>query len=80
MNVPDSVVINIFQRLNTYNYNLSSQELRHGKYQGAFKNAVTDASHRWEYLWSNYRILVLPGTIAFSRLNYAPDGISEHIL
>lgn len=57
MNVPDSVVINIFQRLNTYNYNLSSQELRHGKYQGAFKNAVADASHRWEYLWSSYRIL-----------------------
>ncbi len=57
MNVPDSVVINIFQRLNTYNYNLSSQELRHGKYQGAFKNAVVEASHRWDYLWSNYRIV-----------------------
>ena len=57
MNVPDSVVINIFQRLNTYNYNLSSQELRHGKYQGAFKNAVAETSHRWEYLWNNYRIL-----------------------
>ena len=57
MNVPDSEVINIFQRLNTYNYNLSDQELRHGKYQGAFKNAVTETSRRWEYLWSNYQIL-----------------------
>ena len=57
MNVPDSEVINIFQRLNTYSYNLSNQELRHGKYQGAFKNAVTETSHRWEYLWSHYRIL-----------------------
>ena len=57
MNVPDSEVINIFQRLNTYNYNLSDQELRHGKYQGAFKNAVTETSRRWEYLWSHYQIL-----------------------
>ena len=57
MNVPDWVVIDIFQRLNTYNYDLSSQELRHGKYQGAFKDAVSEASHRWEYLWSNYQIV-----------------------
>ena len=30
LNVPDSVVFDVFQRLNTYNYNLSSQELRPG--------------------------------------------------
>ncbi len=57
MNVSDSVVFDIFQRLNTYNYNLSSQELRHGKHHGAFRNAVVDASRSWESLWSNYPVL-----------------------
>ncbi len=57
MNVPDSVVFEIFQRLNTYNYNLSKQELRHGRYRGAFRNKVLEASHRWNYLWSTYQVL-----------------------
>ena len=57
LNVPDSVVFEIFQRLNTYNYNLSKQELRHGKYHGAFRNAVVEASRRWNFLWSNYPVL-----------------------
>ena len=56
-NVPDAVVFDIFQRLNTYNYNLTRQELRHGKYHGALKTAVVETSRRWNYLWSNYRAL-----------------------
>ena len=56
-NVPDSVVFDVFQRLNTYNYNLSSQELRHGKYHGHFRNAVVEASRHWAHLWDNFRIL-----------------------
>ncbi|MDA1270768.1 MAG: DUF262 domain-containing protein [Chloroflexi bacterium] len=57
LNVPDSVVFDIFQRLNTYNYNLSPQELRHGKYHGAFRNQVVESSRRWESLWDEYKIL-----------------------
>ena len=57
LNVPDSVVFDIFQRLNTYNYNLSGQELRHGKYHGSFRNAVVEASRRWQSLWDSYRIV-----------------------
>ena len=56
-NVPDSVVFDVFQRLNTYNYNLSSQELRHGKYHGHFRNAVVEASRHWAHLWDDFRIL-----------------------
>jgi hypothetical protein len=57
MNVPDSVVFDVFRRLNTYNYNLSQQELRHGKYHGAFRSAVSEVSQRLDYLWSNYPVL-----------------------
>ena len=57
MNVPDPVIFDIFQRLNVYNYNLSSQELRHGKYHGAFRNSVVEASRRWEFLWNKYPVL-----------------------
>ena len=54
---PDSKVFDIFQRLNTYNYNLSSQELRHGKYHGDFRNAVVSASRRWAFLWDKYKVI-----------------------
>ena len=57
MNVPDSVVFDIFHRLNTYNYNLSRQELRHGKYHGAFRSAVREVSQQLGYLWNNYPVL-----------------------
>ena len=57
MNVPDAVVFDVFRRLNTYNYNLSPQELRHGKYHGAFRNAVREVSGQLDYLWSNYQVL-----------------------
>lgn len=57
MNVPDSVVFDVFRRLNTYNYNLSQQELRHGKYHGAFRSTVREVSQQLDYLWSNYPVL-----------------------
>ena len=57
LNAPDSQVFDVFQRLNTYNYNLSGQELRHGKYHGRFRNAVTSASKRWAALWDNYKVI-----------------------
>ena len=57
MNVPDSVVFDVFRRLNTYNFNLSPQELRHGKYHGAFRSAVSQVSRQLSYLWSNYPVL-----------------------
>ncbi len=57
LNAPDSKVFDVFQRLNTYNYNLSPQELRHGKYHGEFRISVVEASRRWRFLWDRYRVL-----------------------
>ena len=57
LNAPDSVVFDVFQRLNTYNYNLSGQELRHGKFHGHFRNAVVLASRHWAFLWDKYKVI-----------------------
>ena len=56
-NATDSVVFDVFQRLNTYNYNLSGQELRHGKYHGDFRDHVIPASRRWAFLWDKYNVI-----------------------
>lgn len=57
-NASDELVLDIFQRLNAYGLDLTSQELRHGKYQGAFRNAVIDVSRRWAArLWDQFKIL-----------------------
>ncbi len=57
LNATDAYVFDVFQRLNTYNYNLSPQELRHGKYHGAFRNAVISTSKRWAFLWDKYNVI-----------------------
>lgn len=57
LNATDAYVFDVFQRLNTYNYNLSPQELRHGKYHGAFRNAVITSSKRWAFLWDKYNVI-----------------------
>ena len=57
LNATDAYVFDVFQRLNTYNYNLSPQELRHGKYHGIFRNAVISSSKRWAFLWDKYNVI-----------------------
>lgn len=57
LNADDAYVFDVFHRLNTYNYNLSPQELRHGKYHGAFRNAVLSSSKSWSFLWDTYNVI-----------------------
>ena len=56
-NASDAYVFDVFQRLNTYNYNLSAQELRHGKYHGTFRSAVISSSRHWAFLWDKYNVI-----------------------
>ena len=60
----DDMVLDVFQRLNAYGLSLNSQELRHGKYlggkyRGAFRSAVIDASERWVTLWDIYKVVTV---------------------
>jgi hypothetical protein len=53
-------VLDVFNRLNSFSYTLNSQELRHGKYQGEFREAVRQASSHWSSrLWDKYNIVSL---------------------
>ena len=58
-NISDTDVLDIFHRINAYGFRLNSQEIRHGKYQGRFRNAVVQASQRHDILWKIYRVIGL---------------------
>ena len=58
-NISDTDVLDIFHRINAYGLRLNSQEMRHGNYQGLFRNAVIEASKRWVPLWETYKIVGL---------------------
>ncbi len=60
LNASDEYVLDVFARLNSFSYALNPQELRHGKYQGEFREAVRQASSRWAYrLWEKYDVVSL---------------------
>lgn len=58
-NASNEEVLDTFHRLNAYGLDLNPQELRHGKFQGAFRSAVVSASSRWSILWDKYRVVGL---------------------
>lgn len=58
-NASDEEVLDTFHRLNAYGLALNPQELRHGKFQGAFRWAVVEASKRWSVLWNQYQVVGL---------------------
>ena len=58
-NISDADVLDIFHRINAYGLRLNPQEMRHGKFQGLFRNAVIDATKRWVPLWDTYKLVGL---------------------
>ncbi len=58
-NASDEEVLDTFHRLNAYGLDVNPQELRHGKWQGAFRTAVVEASRRWSILWDQYKVVGL---------------------
>jgi hypothetical protein len=74
-NATDAEVFDVFHRINAYGLNLNRQELRHGKYQGAFRNAVADASTRWSILWEKYRVVGIG-----QRVRMADDELMAQML
>ena len=56
-NASDAEVLDVFHRINAHSLSLNRQELRHGKYQGSFRNTVVDGAKRWSVLWDRYRVV-----------------------
>ena len=60
LNATDEYVLDVFARLNSFSYTLNSQELRHGNFQGEFREAVRQTSNRWSnLLWERYNVVSL---------------------
>lgn len=57
VNANDEAVLEVFARLNSYSVALNPAEKRHAYFQGEFKWAVRDASHRWSILWEPYGVI-----------------------
>ena len=58
-NISDTEVLDIFHRINAYGLRLTPQEMRHGEFQGVFRNAVIEASRKWDPLWDTYKVMGL---------------------
>ena len=60
LNANDEYVLDVFARLNSSTYALTPQELRHGQYQGEFRESVRQASALWAHrLWERYDVVSL---------------------
>lgn len=58
INAPDSDVLEIFSRLNSYTVSLNAAEKRHGQYTGAFRWAVHNNSKVWGVpLWEAFNVV-----------------------
>ena len=74
-NIPDVEVLDIFQRINAYGLRLNNQEVRHGKFQGEFRDAVINSAKLWEPLWQTYSIVGLR-----DRVRMADDQLMAEML
>ncbi len=74
VNASDEYVLEVFHRLNTNGVRLNSQELRHGKFRGAFRNAVIQTSQRWTVLWARYNVIAIK-----SRLRMKDDELTAEM-
>lgn len=54
--ISDAMVLEMFARLNTYSVSLNKQELRNGKWFGAFKRVSYRLAHETLDLWREFRV------------------------
>ena len=71
----DEYALEVFQRLNTNGVRLNAQELRHGAFHGAFRNAVVRTSERLTPLWARYNVVSIQ-----SRLRMKDDELTAEML
>lgn len=75
VNANDEYVLEVFHRLNSNGVQLNSQELRHGKFRGVFRNTVVETAERWRILWSRYGVVSIK-----NRLRMKDDELTAEML
>lgn len=66
--VSDATVLEVFSRINTYSVGLNAQELRNGRWFGAFKTAVYELAFEYLDFWRSFGIFT---EAAIARMNEA---------
>lgn len=55
-NIDDATILEIFARINTYSVALNSQELRHGRYFGEFRQSAYSLAFKHLEFWRQHRV------------------------
>ncbi len=71
--MPDEEVYEVFARLNTYSYRLTSQELRHAKFFGAFRTCVYKLANEFMGFWIKNKIFSQASILRMGEAEFVSD-------
>lgn len=69
INADNSMVLEIFARLNSYSVKVTPAELRHAEYSEPVKWAIYDASREWKHLWNELEIVSVRDSVRMKNVS-----------
>ena len=78
-NVDDSVIYEIFSRINIHSVQLSAQELRNGRYFGEFKQAVYRLSDEHKKVWTSLGLFSSQGLARMRDAEFVSEALIVQI-
>jgi hypothetical protein len=69
INADNSMVLEIFARLNSYSVKVTPAELRHAEYIEPIKWAIYDASRDWKYLWNELGVVSVRDSVRMKNVS-----------
>ncbi|MBX8531074.1 DUF262 domain-containing protein [Pseudomonas cichorii] len=69
INSDNSMVLEIFARLNSYSVKVTPAELRHAEYIEPIKWAIYDASRDWKYLWNELGVVSVRDSVRMKNVS-----------
>lgn len=69
INSDNSMVLEIFARLNSYSVKVTPAELRHAEYIEPIKWAIYDAARDWKYLWNELGVVSVRDSVRMKNVS-----------
>lgn len=69
INADNSMVLEIFARLNSYSVKVTPAELRHAEYIEPIKWAIYEASRDWKYLWNELGVVSVRDSVRMKNVS-----------
>lgn len=73
VNMPDSEILDIFGRLNSYSVTLNEQEKLHANHFGPFKTLADRVAHKYNSFWADNKILTDKEILRMADVNLTAD-------